>query len=260
MATKMFPTSNATTRSSTTYTNAVTYRQLSLTQGASAATDTRNTTATALDSTNPPSAGSNIQPWGTDTTYSLSGGIDDFPASTLVFISEPISAVTISGTISSNLRALESNAMANYGIGFLVYRILSGNGAVNSRLGSASDNTTELGTTEAARTPSFTPTSTAFSNGDMIAVAIVYVTVGSNASGFTASGFYNGAAGATGDTFITFTETITLAPTATTPRNPGTNFQDPGVFMEGMEQDKRNHLWLPKRKIWRPRIEIPAFA
>lgn len=46
-----------------------------------------------------------------------------------------------------------------------------------------------------------------------------------------------------------------LASTARVPRNSAINHQNPAVLMEGMEQDKRNHLWLPKR--WRSRIEIP---
>ncbi len=54
--------------------------------------------------------------------------------------------------------------------------------------------------------------------------------------------------------------TFLLATTARQPRNSAINHQNPAVLMEGMEQDKRNHLWLPKRKIWRPGIALPTPA
>ncbi len=53
--------------------------------------------------------------------------------------------------------------------------------------------------------------------------------------------------------------TFKLPVTARVPRNSAINHQNPAVLMEGMEQSKRNHLWLPKRKrLWLPGRPIPA--
>jgi len=50
-------------------------------------------------------------------------------------------------------------------------------------------------------------------------------------------------------TFVSFPVTLEFY----SPRNPGTIFQNPGVFME-----KRNWLWLPRRpKLWRPELWRP---
>lgn len=211
MATKFFPTTGATTRTASSPASwpLATLRKLSLTQGA-AATSVTDATIASL-STIPVSAGGIVGQWGAGSiSFTVQSGTtaEGVNAATLIWISEPLNAVTVSGTITVNHRSNESNAMANYGAMAFVYKILAGNGAA-SKIGWAG-NTTELGTTEAATSISIIPTSTALADGDMLAVVLGYAAAGgTSASGFTASGFYNGAAGATGDTFVSFTEAIT---------------------------------------------------
>lgn len=140
----------------------------------------------------------------------------------LVFISAPVNAFTLAGTITVNARAAESAAQANYGIGASIHYEADENGSTPGDWGGASaalgvgQNTTELGTSEAARSISITPTSTDLPQGARLILVLVWCSAGgTSTSGRTATAFYNGASGATGDCFVTFTETITLA---TTPR------------------------------------------
>lgn len=218
----MFPTNTASTRSTTTFTNGVTYKVLDFSRGAGAQTQTDNTVASLGAIVN--GNGVAIAPWGAGVSYTTATP-DNPPAGTLVWISEPIAAVTISGSITYNIRGLESNAMANYGAVAALYRVAAGNGAASQQAFNFTINNAspaEFGTTEAALNFSFTGASRTFSDGDMIALVLTFVTSGSpSASGFTASGFYAGASGATGDTFVTFTETITpFVAAVATPARP----------------------------------------
>lgn len=146
---------------------------------------------------------------------------DNPPDATIIWISEPLNAVTISGSITYNIRALESANQANYGLSSALYKVAAGNGAA-TRFNSSVSNTnpTELGTSESAQIWSFAPTSTAFADGDMLALMLVYVAKGgTSASGRTSTGFWAGTtSGASGDTFLTFTETITAQTVASTAR------------------------------------------
>jgi hypothetical protein len=216
IATTFYPTNSGSTRASSTWTNAVVYKTLGLSRGVGVQTQTDATISAIIDTSW--SSTSAVGLWGAGSTLFLnpSSGVGNLPASTLVWISEPINAVTISGSISYNVRALESSAMVNYGACAGLFRVASGNGAAAQSFNWSSFNASvELGVAEAAMTFAFSPTSTAFSTGDMIALVLGYVSVGGNSGGFTASGFYAGTAGgASGDTFVTFTETITLATAA----------------------------------------------
>lgn len=123
----------------------------------------------------------------------------------ICWITPALSAVTIAGSITVNFRGSESNAMANYGGGAGLFQI-SGDTAT---LIGAGGNSTEFGTSEAARSFTITPTSTALADGDRLCIYFLYGGAGgSSASGFTASFVYAGASGATGDVFVTFTETL----------------------------------------------------
>lgn len=126
----------------------------------------------------------------------------------------PLSAgATISGSISYNLWGLESSMNANASFKVEVFR-LQPDGTVTS-IGSAS-NTTELGTSAAVRTGSFTPSSTAFVAGDVIGLMVSFVDAGGTmASGFTLT-LNTGAAssGVDGDSFLTFTENLSFSTTA----------------------------------------------
>jgi len=206
MATTFFPRNAApvtdvtlSSQAGSSYTG--THKGLSLTRGAAAATQTDNTIAGS-------GAGSEIAGWG--GTSFLNG---------LLFISEPLDAVNISGTITANLRASESNAMANYGVAIHIFAI-DATGQVQDSSGavSFSNQGTELGTSEAARSwnPTIFSSPIVVPSGGRLLVILEWgETGGTSASGFTASGFYDGLSGATGDTFVTFTEAITVQSAAT---------------------------------------------
>lgn len=147
------------------------------------------------------------------------------------FVSLPLAAAaTISGTITFNLRMAESMTGMNAGAQCVVQRLDSSlavqETVINSERG------TEMGTSEAAQNWTGTPTSTAFNKGDRIRVVPAFNDAGGTmASGFTGTFWWNGAAGATGDSFVTFTENLSFvsepAGTAVYPRtttagiNPG---------------------------------------
>lgn len=224
MATKLFPTATVIAATST-FTTADT-RLMGFAQGASAQTQTDNTVASLVAAANPQGTGA-TSPWkkAASTTLAAAGTVESGATigASLFWVSLPIFAVTISGTITANLRASESNALANYGVGCKIYRVSGG--AITNAFAQGSD-TVELGTSDSAHSIALTPTSTAFRNGDSIGLLIFYVGVGTSASGRTAAGTWAGAAGASGDTFLSFTETITQW----TPRNSATNFNDPAFF------------------------------
>jgi hypothetical protein len=224
MATKLFPTAQPGLASAT-FTTA-TVRVMNFVQGAAVASQTDATVASLVAAANPQGTGS-IAPVLRAAAITLSAaGVVETGATigaSLFWVSLPIQKVTISGTVTANLRGLESNGLANYGIGCKLYKVSGG--AVTAAFAQGSS-TTEFLTTEAALSIALTPTSTAFANGDQIGALIFYVGVGTSASGRTATAFWNGAAAATGDTFFSFTETILQWE----PRNSAVNFNDPAFF------------------------------
>jgi hypothetical protein len=138
-------------------------------------------------------------------------GFQNTSGTEIWFFSNPLNGgVTISGTITPNIRALESNGLANYGVGIEILRFPNGGSVPDATIVASVPVGLELGTSEAARTSNITPTSTAIATGDRIVIKIGwYAAGGTSASGRTATGFWNGASGATGDTFVTFAETLT---------------------------------------------------
>jgi len=132
------------------------------------------------------------------------------------FITPPLSsAVTISGTITPNVWGLESNGTCNCGLRYEVLRWSVAGGGIVSSLGiSTNDGFTEWGTSASVRTtPTMTPTSTAFAVGDRI--ALVFYSDDANGttegSGRTWTIDYNGTTGVDGDTYLSFTETISFS-------------------------------------------------
>lgn len=135
------------------------------------------------------------------------------------WLSLPIAAdVTISGTITANIWAIESSMNANVAINVLVERV-DPTGAIVSTIVKTA-RVTELSTSRTANNFTATPTSTAMTKGDRIRVRIFGDDAGTMASGFTFAISFSGATGAAdGDTFITFNEDITFIsadPTGTT--------------------------------------------
>lgn len=211
MATSFFLTTTAGTATST-FTTAVTKR-LQNGRGSGAVSQVDASVATLVAAANPQGTGA-VSPAGkaASTTLAAAGVVESGATigASFFWVSEPITAVTIAGTITANLRAAENSNLTNYGIGCKLYRITTA-GAVTTAFAQAS-NVTELTlNTETAMSISLTPTSTAFLDGQRIGVLVFFVGVGASTSGHTATLWYNGVAGsATGDTFLSFTEAITL--------------------------------------------------
>lgn len=136
------------------------------------------------------------------------------------WVSAPLAQdVTIAGAITLNLRCSESSMSANAAMNAHVSRVAS-DGTVTA-IGQ-SNRTIEMGTSETAENFTITPTSTAFSRGDRIRVLLFFQDSAAAvmASGFQVNFVYDGpTGGASGDSFVTFTETFSLAetdPTGTT--------------------------------------------
>lgn len=153
---------------------------------------------------------------GTSITLTRSAG-GDF----LVWYTPPLNAVSIGATsITMNFWMSESNMSANVSARVVIElwrqvsppawtfisTILNNNRAVELPV-----------TTRAAQNWSATATSTTVQAGDAIAIYMVGGNAGTMASGFTFNGGFGGATGgADGDSFVTFTETITEQTVAAT--------------------------------------------
>lgn len=143
---------------------------------------------------------------GTDIQWTLTGG-----GTALSFCSRPLSAaVTISGTVTVNVWAVESAAQANAGFRLKLFRLQPGG---TKTLFATLDRGAELPTTIAAQNYTGTPTSTAFSIGDRIVMEPYITNAGGNmGANRTCNMTYNGGtAGASGDSYVTFNETVLVA-------------------------------------------------
>lgn len=147
----------------------------------------------------------------TTTTTTTAGGTNIQITATaggqqLVWLSEPFTqAVTISGTITLNIRCRESATTVNAGVALAIERANNA-GVVQSTVSASAVISTEAGTTEAVRSANRTPTSTAFAVGDRLRVTLSVINVGTMGAG-TFNVYYDGpAAGASGDSYLLFTE------------------------------------------------------
>jgi hypothetical protein len=124
----------------------------------------------------------------------------------LSWFSEPLTtAVTISGSITPNIRCRESANTVNAGIALAIERANNA-GTVQSTVSARAVIGAEAGTTESARTAARTPTSTAFSVGDRIKFTLSVINVGTMGAG-TFNTYHDGPlAAGTGDSYVTFTE------------------------------------------------------
>jgi hypothetical protein len=146
------------------------------------------------------------------------------PGTGLVSFWYRVNAVTISGAITKNMWMNESNMSANVGAQTIIDRC-DGIGAFISTVENSEKGTELIVTTLTAENwATGTVTSTTFANGDYIRVRVLGNDVGTMASGFT-FGFDYGAAsaGGAGDSYVTFTETIT----AYTPAAAGVPYTRP---------------------------------
>lgn len=146
---------------------------------------------------------------GTNITVTATAG-----GQALTWFSEPItSAITISGTITVNIRGLEAANTVNAGRGILIERTNNAGTVLSTILADSTvpATITEFTTTDAANgAATYTPTSTAMAAGERIKITLKVRnvgTMGANASGVTIS--HDGpASGAAGDTWVRFNENI----------------------------------------------------
>lgn len=161
----------------------------------------------------------------TDTVAGPTSGVeicDSDPARPQEYISPPLAAnVTISGTITFNVWAMESNMSANVGMQVIVERLDSQLNIVSTVVNSEKAvEVTVSTTTPAVNNWTATPTSTSFLKGDRIRARVLGNDIGTMATGFLFSAHVLPASGGTsGDTWISFTETLTFltsSPTGST--------------------------------------------
>jgi len=157
----------------------------------------------------------------TGATNGVEVGQNDTPGTPPEWITPPIDAdVTISGAITGNIWASESNMSANVAINFKVDRIAATDGTLTQIVKSA--RTTEVAvTTRAVNNFTATPGAGVSCNkGDRLRITIFGDDAGTMATGFTFNvGVSGPTAAADGDTFISFTETFgfqTTDPTGST--------------------------------------------
>lgn len=138
----------------------------------------------------------------TDQIYEVGGS-----GGRRAWVSPPLgSAVTISGSITFNMRAMESSMSANVAINCLVQKVDGATGERTTIL--QTSRTTELGTSESAQNWSETPPSGVdCKKGDRL-VLIVY---GSGVSSYSFTLYWAGTgSGATGDSWLSTTETLSF--------------------------------------------------
>jgi hypothetical protein len=142
---------------------------------------------------------------GTDIQVTATAG-----GQALTWFSEPISAaITISGTVTVNIRGLESANTVNSGRGILIERTDNA-GTVQSTIvanATVPATITEFTTTDAANgAATYTPTSTAMAVGERIKVTLKVRNVGTMAAGTVTISHEGAASAAAGDTWVRFTE------------------------------------------------------
>lgn len=147
---------------------------------------------------------------GTDIQWTLTSG-----GTALSFCTRPLSsAVTISGTVTVNVWAVESATQANAGFRMKLYKLTPGG---TKTLFATLDRGAELPTTIAAQNYTGTPTSTSFAIGDRIVMEPYITNVGTMGNGRTCDMTYSGGtAAASGDSYVTFNETVLVQAAALT--------------------------------------------
>lgn len=145
------------------------------------------------------------------TVLGATAGIQLQRAGTAVcWMSPPLAAVVISGTVTFNICGLESNMSANSGFQVLVERCDT-KGVVISTICN-SEFGTELGTSASANSWTVAPTSRTLVDGDRIKFTILANDAGGTmAASFTVTANYNGNTAGTNDTWVQFNETVILA-------------------------------------------------
>jgi hypothetical protein len=131
----------------------------------------------------------------------------------LLWTSPPVNAFTMAGAVTLNIWGIESNLAANAGFGVAIDIFDQAGNFVDEPFGLPQGaKGTELPTTVAAQNWSVTPSvSHNVPQGAIIVVSLFFDDVGTMASGNTVTASYNGGTGGSnGDSFVSFTETITF--------------------------------------------------
>lgn len=144
---------------------------------------------------------------GTDIQVTATAG-----GQALTWFSEPITAaITISGTVTVNIRGLESANTVNSGRGILIERTDNA-GTVQSTIvanATVPATITEFTTSDAANgAATYTPTSTAMAAGERIKVTLKVRNVGTMGAGTVTISHEGAASAAAGDTWVRFNENI----------------------------------------------------
>jgi hypothetical protein len=129
----------------------------------------------------------------------------------------PAGGFTLSGTMTFNIWALESNNLANCGGRAFVYRY-GLDGSFNEVAGGPWNDGVEFTTAAAVYNWTGTPTSTAFVENERIVVVYYITNVGTMGGGRTCTLNYNAATGgANGDSWFQINETVTFKADITPP-------------------------------------------
>ncbi len=137
----------------------------------------------------------------TRVTTTTAGGTaidvtDTAGGNTIYWFSEPITtAVTVSGTMTVQLRGQESATTVNAGLAVIVERTDNSGSVISTVLNATvPDPAVELGTGAGNPSDTYTPTSTSFSVGDRIKVTQQVRNVGTMGAGTVTIGFDAGSA------------------------------------------------------------------
>ena len=169
-------------------------RRLNRPRGSSAVTYTKNTT---LGPVTPPDTATQIT--------RTAGG------TAMVWYSDPLDEVTISGNVTFNIWGRESHQQANAELTAELLRA-NASGAIQEVIAAVRVPTSELGTTLSARNWTMTPAPTALSNGDRLAVRVYIDDAGTMGSGRFVEVTLDGpTAGASGDSWFSTAEALAPA-------------------------------------------------
>jgi hypothetical protein len=214
------------------------FRRMSRRRGASAETLTMNNVA-----------GTTAIQW----TYTA-GGTD------AQWCSDPFLASTaVNGNISMNLRGSESNNNDNISFRWGVYKWTSGGGLDTGSPVIDSQELTELGTSEAARTQTVDATNTTFAAGDRLCVRVYADDDDSGAmTAGTAKFFVAGpTAAASGDSYITVTEDLPLVVTRTV-KSSGGDYTSLSLYEAGEQGDLPTLLEIHQAELYSMADTTPA--
>lgn len=195
--------------------------------------------ASSVDPSNPlavrvlsPSPGADAAPLYTATTVlGPTTGVQLKSAGTsLIWVTEPLDAVTISGTITANVWGLESSMNANAGFEVKVHRCSSLDGGKLALIADVEFGT-ELGTAAGVQNWTLAPTSTAIGSQERLGIEVFTNDAGGTmASGFTITLDADGSTGGVdGDTWVEFTEAVTIFGAAAATRPPYKNRMPPFI-------------------------------